>query len=57
MLLDSVSFDSDADFNLSDPFVRARALAVQSGLPGAVFRWVLLLHGLHAVDGRSDALS
>ncbi|KAF8582931.1 hypothetical protein K439DRAFT_1349965, partial [Ramaria rubella] len=33
-----VSFDSSSDFNLTDPFVLARALAVQSGVPGAIFR-------------------
>jgi len=32
-----VSFDT-TDFNLTDSFVRARALAVQSGIPGAIFR-------------------
>ncbi|KIJ47903.1 hypothetical protein M422DRAFT_778028 [Sphaerobolus stellatus SS14] len=33
-----IAFESAADFNLSDTFVNARALSVESGIPGSIFR-------------------
>ncbi|KAF8530066.1 hypothetical protein BU17DRAFT_78609 [Hysterangium stoloniferum] len=47
-----ISF-ATSDFNLTDPFVLARALAVESGVPGAIFRFA---SDSNSVPGGLDAV-